>query len=311
MSRALTTSPIFVGRSPTNDLAMAVPAVSSRHAAVWTSGGKVFVEDLGSRNGTTIRERRVQKIRQAAPGDEIVLGGAVRLRVERDETQPAPSPGDVRLVEDVRTGVRIAMRGDRFRIGPRPDDDLCVDEVAADGEPADATLVVDPDGVVWLGAADGSLTAIEIGDVFDVGARSLRIVVAPVGHSATVEAATTQYPYTLRAELSGPTGPRALVACTRSGIEVAFTGPSRAVLMYLLARQVVADRAAGIAAPDCGWASDAAVAGDLWGRSGGERTLNVLVTRIRNDLRKAGLDPWFLEKRQGYVRVRLDDVGVT
>ncbi|MEQ1507809.1 MAG: hypothetical protein ABMB14_36610, partial [Myxococcota bacterium] len=133
----------------------------------------------------------------------------------------------------------------------------------------------------------------------------------PVERTATVELAVVRYAYRLEVELSGPTGPRAVVSDPTTGARSAFTAPGRAVLLYLLARRVVADRAAGVPLADRGWCTDAEVASGVWGRSGETRSLNVLVTRVRNDLRRDGFDPWFLEKRHGFVRVRLDAVEVS
>jgi hypothetical protein len=310
MSQVLSTTPIYVGRASTNDMVVGQPAVSSRHAAFFTSGGKVFVEDLSSRNGTLVQGRgaqgrRVQRIREVRVDEEVVLGSVVRLRLERDG-DPRPESTSW-LVEDRNTAARVPIRGDRFRIGPDPNADLCLPDV----DPADeVVLLIDPDGVVWRGDPEGELTALEDGAVFRVGSRELRLVAPPVSASATAEQGTARYRYELRVELAGPTGPRAAVLDPASGVRVDFNGPTRPVLLYLLARQTVSDREAGVPAADRGWCADAAVASGLWGRAGGDRNINVLVTRVRNDLRKAGLDPWFVEKRQGYVRVRLDVVEV-
>lgn len=92
---------------------------------------------------------------------------------------------------------------------------------------------------------------------------------------------------------------------------MAFTAPNRAILLYLLGRRILEDRQRDVPAADRGWCGDAEVASGLWGRDGEGRNLNVLVTRVRNDVRRGGLDPWFLEKKQGFVRLRLDAVEVT
>ncbi|MGK0347601.1 MAG: hypothetical protein ACI855_003688, partial [Myxococcota bacterium] len=44
----------------------------------------------------------------------------------------------------------------------------------------------------------------------------------------------------------------------------------------------------------------------VWGRGAGEdNKLHVLVYRLRNELKKAGFDPWFIEKRRKYIRARI------
>lgn len=65
------------------------PRVSERHAALYAAGGQVTVEDLGSRNGTTLNGRSVHGRQPVRPGD--VLGfGPVQARYE---TTPLPASG--------------------------------------------------------------------------------------------------------------------------------------------------------------------------------------------------------------------------
>ena len=52
------------------------PSVSRVHTYVERLGGTWFVEDLGSRNGTFLNNRRVAGRRPVKPGDEIRLGAA-------------------------------------------------------------------------------------------------------------------------------------------------------------------------------------------------------------------------------------------
>jgi len=67
---------LTLGRAAENDVALpagSFPAVSSRHARVEDRGGKLWVVDLGSRNGTLVNGERVQE-RALAPGDIVRLG---------------------------------------------------------------------------------------------------------------------------------------------------------------------------------------------------------------------------------------------
>src|SRR5262249_1967529 len=50
------------------------PTVSRRHARILVSGGRATLEDLGSKNGTFLRGRRVTSTTALADGDEIVMG---------------------------------------------------------------------------------------------------------------------------------------------------------------------------------------------------------------------------------------------
>jgi len=66
-------------------------ALSRRHCAVSNEGGRLFVEDLGSRNGTFVNGERVVR-RQLRPGDEIEIGESrVIVRAPRSGGKKANS----------------------------------------------------------------------------------------------------------------------------------------------------------------------------------------------------------------------------
>ena len=50
------------------------PTVSRRHARILVSGGQAALEDLGSKNGTYLRGRRLDAASPLSDGDEILLG---------------------------------------------------------------------------------------------------------------------------------------------------------------------------------------------------------------------------------------------
>jgi DNA-binding winged helix-turn-helix (wHTH) protein len=50
------------------------PRVSRRHARIIVSGGTATIEDLGSKNGTSVSGRRIDRPTLLAAGDEIALG---------------------------------------------------------------------------------------------------------------------------------------------------------------------------------------------------------------------------------------------
>lgn len=70
---------ITLGRALENDVVLDSLSVSREHARLVRSNG-LFVEDLGSRNGTFVNGQRVQRARVQA-GDRIRLG-AIEVRVE-------------------------------------------------------------------------------------------------------------------------------------------------------------------------------------------------------------------------------------
>ena len=52
--------PIHIGRAPENDLAVVDRTVSRHHATVWNQGGKTYVRDHGTTNGSFLNEMRVR-----------------------------------------------------------------------------------------------------------------------------------------------------------------------------------------------------------------------------------------------------------
>ncbi len=66
---------VLVGRALTADVRIDDPAVSRLHARIEMRDDGVYVEDLGSRNGTTINGVSADGQRLAA-GDEIRIGAA-------------------------------------------------------------------------------------------------------------------------------------------------------------------------------------------------------------------------------------------
>jgi FHA domain len=71
----LDSHPLTVGRGLTNDLSLAVDEyASTRHARFEPRRDGVFVEDIGSTNGTFVNGIRVTRERKLAPGDVVRIG---------------------------------------------------------------------------------------------------------------------------------------------------------------------------------------------------------------------------------------------
>jgi DNA-binding winged helix-turn-helix (wHTH) protein len=76
----------LIGRDPEATIRIDVPGVSRRHAMIVIDGADVTIEDLGSKNGTYLRDRRILKPRRLAHGDEIRIGHKVaRFRFVIDD----------------------------------------------------------------------------------------------------------------------------------------------------------------------------------------------------------------------------------
>ena len=71
----LGSTPIVIGRSPASTLVLEDEYASSRHARLAPdTTGNWWIEDLASRNGTTVDDERLTEPRQLAIGETIRIG---------------------------------------------------------------------------------------------------------------------------------------------------------------------------------------------------------------------------------------------
>jgi FHA domain len=76
--------PFEVGRAHAAELVVRDPEVSRRHARFESSNGIVFIDDLGSRNGTFLNGRRLREALELRPGDAVDVG-TTRIMIESIE----------------------------------------------------------------------------------------------------------------------------------------------------------------------------------------------------------------------------------
>jgi pSer/pThr/pTyr-binding forkhead associated (FHA) protein len=71
----LTGARVSIGRSPDNEVVLDDRTISRYHCLVKLDGqGKVVIEDVGSRYGTTVNGVRVEVPTVLSPGDAVVIG---------------------------------------------------------------------------------------------------------------------------------------------------------------------------------------------------------------------------------------------
>jgi len=297
-------TPIRVGRGPVNDVVLPDDSVSWHHAQLWTEGGTAWVRDLGSRNGTFVNGERAPASVRLGNGDAVRFGAqaVVELRGLGETTAPWRS----RYIEDLGAGVRVLVRSDRFHLGSAPGCDLRVD-----GWPdRAATILLHANGEVWVGTEDREWQ-VEVGERFEVLGRPLRVVEDVVGtHAPTVDVGAHPYPYLVQATGNAPGGPQVVLSDPARQRELLLTG-NRGVLLFVLARQLARDRESGLGEAEQGWCATDDVLVAVWGRGHKDANhLNVLVHRVRGQLGDEGFDPWFVEKRRGWIRMRVKQVVV-
>ena len=84
-------APVVIGRDGACDLVLADGRVSRRHARIAPRGGFLVLSDLGSTNGTYIRDERISEV-ALGPGDVITLGDTT-IAVEGPGADPGGSGG--------------------------------------------------------------------------------------------------------------------------------------------------------------------------------------------------------------------------
>lgn len=85
-----------LGRDLANEIPIGDPEVSRRHARLFMRDDNVFIEDLGSTNGTFLNGERIASPQQLRKGDVITLGESVvmvfdKVTYDPDATVVAPS----------------------------------------------------------------------------------------------------------------------------------------------------------------------------------------------------------------------------
>jgi pSer/pThr/pTyr-binding forkhead associated (FHA) protein len=84
-------SQFLVGRDPQCQLRPASPLISKRHCAVLIKGGKVFLRDFGSTNGSFVNDEPVKTERQLK-NDDILKIGPLLFRVHMEGSAPVDKP---------------------------------------------------------------------------------------------------------------------------------------------------------------------------------------------------------------------------
>lgn len=64
-----------IGRSRDCDIVIPEEFISATHVRIWYDDGEWYLEDLGSRNGTTVNGQRIKNVVILDPEDIISLGG--------------------------------------------------------------------------------------------------------------------------------------------------------------------------------------------------------------------------------------------
>ena len=111
----LTGAKFMIGRDPDCQLRPASQAVSKKHCAVEVRGDKVFVQDIGSTNGTVVRGEVIQGEVEVKPGDALKIG-PLEFRIEftpvpvKKVSDQTPTPDSLKgMTADSKAQMKAVM----------------------------------------------------------------------------------------------------------------------------------------------------------------------------------------------------------
>lgn len=303
--------PYSIGRGPGNDLVVPDGMVSWEHIKVWSDRGLVWCADAGSTNGTFVNGERISGTVQLKVGDRITVGNKLSLKVQLHGTDViAPQTNRSIALEEIATGLQHPFRSTRFIIGSAGDADLRIPTA----KPYHVECAIHGPDEIWM-LIDNEDRQLELGGEFEVAGMRFRLVECDVPRAPTLQPQRDRFPYRLTATLDGPTGPMAeLETTSQPHKKCRIDAETRAILLFLLGKRFEEDRSKDVLKDELGWCPDDDVIVGVWGRAGladGANRLKVLVHRLRAEIERSGFDPWFIERRRRFIRVRIREFQTT
>ena len=95
---------VTIGRETDNRVSLALDVLSRHHARLFVEGGKWFVEDLDSANGSFYRGNKLApNAKTELQNGDVVRFGTVAMSIRWDVPAPAaaPAPGGEKVVEKI------------------------------------------------------------------------------------------------------------------------------------------------------------------------------------------------------------------
>jgi serine phosphatase RsbU (regulator of sigma subunit) len=100
---------LVIGRASDADLMLSDPFLSRRHTRFFRAGPDLFLEDLGSRNGTLLNDQLVLGPTRLLAGDVVRISNSV-IAIEQDGASAAPPTPDSEIVDELHDDGTIFLR---------------------------------------------------------------------------------------------------------------------------------------------------------------------------------------------------------
>ena len=100
---------LVVGRSSELDIVLVEDMVSRRHAKITVSGDQIFIQDLGSTNGSFVNGEKVKRAR-LSEGDRILIGTSIIKLVAIEGAAGGDLAGGKQSLEEAAQGRRGGQR---------------------------------------------------------------------------------------------------------------------------------------------------------------------------------------------------------
>jgi pSer/pThr/pTyr-binding forkhead associated (FHA) protein len=107
---------LTIGRDPGCDQVIDLPMVSGRHARLTRSGNVTLIEDLGSRNGTSVNGQRIERAVVVKDGDLIGLGTCMLTLVVDEAAETEKTALSSPWMSEIRRTI-AGISSSRWRVG--------------------------------------------------------------------------------------------------------------------------------------------------------------------------------------------------
>ena len=142
----ITLSQFIIGRDPQCNLRPASPMISKRHCALLVKGGKAFIRDFDSTNGTFVNDSQVKGEREIK-NDDILKVGPLEFKVVLEITTPInkPTPAPVPVKTGAESDDDVAAMLLSLQDDSAPDGNLSQEDIPSGSTVMDIMPGTPPD----------------------------------------------------------------------------------------------------------------------------------------------------------------------